>query len=64
VDTGPIIIQKVVPVLEDDSVDSLSGRILEQEHKAYAEAVRLFAEERIEVKGRKVIIKKESSREY
>ena len=39
-DGGPIIAQRVVPVLEDDTVDTLSARILEQEHELYAEAVR------------------------
>jgi phosphoribosylglycinamide formyltransferase-1 len=58
-DTGPIIIQKTVPVLEDDTAESLSQRILEQEHKAYPEAIGLFAEGRLEIEGRKVRIKQE-----
>ncbi len=57
VDTGPIIIQRVVPVHQDDSLEDLSGRILKEEHKAYAEAVRLFAEGKLEIRDRKVIIK-------
>ena len=57
VDTGPIIIQAVVPVLPDDDEDALAARILVQEHKIYPEAVRLFAEGRIKVNGRKVTIK-------
>ena len=55
-DTGPIIIQSTVPVLEDDSESSLSARILIEEHRIYPEAIRLFAEGRLKVKGRKVII--------
>lgn len=54
VDMGPIILQAVVPVLQDDSEETLSARILEQEHKIYPEAVRLFFEGRIEVRGRRV----------
>ncbi|MDR3348537.1 MAG: phosphoribosylglycinamide formyltransferase [Acidaminococcales bacterium] len=56
-DTGPIIIQKAVPVLETDTEEDLSARILEQEHIAYTEAIRLWAENRLEVSGRLVKIK-------
>ena len=56
VDTGPIIIQRVVPVLQDDDEESLSQRILVEEHKAYPEAVRLFAEGRLRIEGRRVFI--------
>ncbi len=56
-DSGAIIIQKTVPVLDNDTEESLSSRILEQEHKAYSEAVSLIAENKIEVRGRKVVIK-------
>ncbi len=56
-DTGPIIIQAVVPVFQDDTEDSLAARILKQEHRIYPEAVRLFAEGRLSVQGRRVIIK-------
>ena len=56
-DTGPIIIQAVVPVLPGDTEDALSARILKQEHRIYPEAVRLFAEGKIEVDGRRVVIK-------
>ena len=55
-DTGPIIIQSTVPVLEDDSESALSARILIEEHRIYPEAIRLFAEGRLRVEGRKVII--------
>jgi len=54
VDHGPIIIQLAVPVLENDTEESLSKRILEQEHKIYATAVKLFAENKLRVEGRKV----------
>lgn len=57
VDTGPIIIQSAVPVLDDDTEDSLAARILKEEHKIYPQAIRLFAEGRLEIKGRKVFIK-------
>lgn len=53
-DTGPIIIQAAVPVLEDDTADTLAARILEQEHRIYPEAVRLFAEGKLVIEGRKV----------
>ncbi|MDE1829461.1 MAG: phosphoribosylglycinamide formyltransferase [Thaumarchaeota archaeon] len=55
VDTGPIILQSVVKVKDNDTEESLSKRILEQEHKVYPEAVKLFAEGRIKTKGRKVV---------
>jgi phosphoribosylglycinamide formyltransferase 1 len=58
-DTGPIILQKAVPVSEEDTEASLSARILEQEHKAYPEALRLLAEGRVRVEGRKAKISKE-----
>jgi len=56
VDTGPIVLQETVPVREDDTEDSLSARILEQEHKIYPRAVQLFCEERLKVEGRRVLI--------
>lgn len=54
VDSGPVILQKAVPVLDDDTVETLSKRVLIEEHKLYPEAVRLFAEGHLEVTGRKV----------
>jgi len=57
-DTGPIILQKVVPVLDGDTHDMLADRILVQEHIALPEAIGLWAEDKIEVRGRKVYIKK------
>jgi len=59
IDTGPIIIQKVVPVLQDDSEDSLSKRILAEEHAAYPEAVRLYAGGKLRIDGRRVLISDE-----
>jgi phosphoribosylglycinamide formyltransferase-1 len=55
-DGGPIIVQRCVPVLEGDNAESLAERILEQEHKAYPEAVRLWCEGRLQIAGRRVII--------
>lgn len=55
-DTGPIIIQSVVPVLDDDDAASLSARILKQEHKIYSRAIQLFAQDRLEITGRRVKI--------
>lgn len=57
-DHGAIILQKSVPVLESDDVHSLSARILEQEHIAYTEAIRLVLSGEIEVQGRRVMRKK------
>ena len=54
IDSGPIILQESVPVLQGDDEESLSARILEQEHQLYPEAVRLFCEGRINVEGRRV----------
>ncbi len=54
VDAGPIILQTPVPVRDDDTVESLSQRILREEHRLYPEAVRLFTEGRLTVKGRRV----------
>jgi phosphoribosylglycinamide formyltransferase 1 len=56
-DTGPIIIQAVVPVLPDDTEDTLSHRILAQEHRIYPEAVKLFVEGRLTVDDRRVLVK-------
>ena len=56
-DTGPIILQAIVPVLADDTPEVLHKRIHEQEHKIYPEAIRLFALDKIEIKDKKVIIK-------
>ena len=55
-DTGPIIVQKCVPVLEDDTPETLHARIQVQEHLAYPEALRLISEGRVAVEGRHVRI--------
>jgi len=55
-DTGPIIIQAVVKIKENDTEESLSKRILKEEHRIYPEAVNLFARKKIRVLGRRTII--------
>lgn len=57
VDTGPIIIQAVVPVYDDDSEESLSQRILKEEHKIFSQAIQFYAEGNLEIVGRKVRVK-------
>ncbi|MEW6065684.1 MAG: phosphoribosylglycinamide formyltransferase [Bacillota bacterium] len=61
-DTGPIILQAAVPVLDDDTEETLAARILEQEHRLYPEAVKLYAQGRLRVQGRKVFIDKNKGR--
>ena len=56
-DNGPIIVQRTVPVLEDDTPDTLAARVFEQECIAYPQAVKLFADGRLGIQGRKVRIK-------
>jgi phosphoribosylglycinamide formyltransferase-1 len=58
VDSGPIILQSAVKVEEGDTPDSLSARILKQEHIVYPAAVKLFVEGRLKIKGRKVAVAK------
>lgn len=55
-DTGPIIIQSAVPVYDDDTEETLSERILKQEHRIFPYAIKLYSEGRLKVEGRKVII--------
>ncbi len=55
-DTGPVILQAVVPVMEGDTEETLSERIHHEEHKLYPAAIRLFAQKRLTVEGRRVII--------
>lgn len=57
-DTGPIIMQAVVPVKDDDSADDLAARILKEEHRIYPESIKLIAEDKIIIEGRKVKILK------
>ncbi|MBN2655184.1 MAG: phosphoribosylglycinamide formyltransferase [Nitrospirae bacterium] len=55
-DTGPVIIQAAVPVCSEDTEESLSARILMQEHRILPEAIRLYSEGRLKVEGRRVVI--------
>ena len=54
-DAGPIVLQAVVPIEDDDTADVLSARILQQEHRIYSEAVRIVLEGRYKIEGRRVI---------
>ena len=56
-DAGPIILQATVPVRDDDTVESLSARILTEEHRIYSEAVRIVVEGRYSFEGRRVLVK-------
>jgi len=60
-DSGPIVIQSAVPVLDSDSVENLSARILTQEHLIYSKAIQYIADGRVTIEGRKVRIKEEAS---
>lgn len=55
-DHGPIVLQAVVPVLDDDTPETLAARVLVEEHRLYPEAIRLFAEDRLQVHDRRVRI--------
>jgi len=57
-DTGPIVRQSVVPVLDDDTVETLSARILAEEHRIYSEAISLMLEDKVHIEGRRVVLKK------
>ena len=57
VDTGPIVCQAVVPVLDDDTEATLAARILKEEHRIYSEAIRIVLEDRIRIEGRRVVLK-------
>jgi phosphoribosylglycinamide formyltransferase-1 len=63
VDTGPIILQASVPILPADTEETLSARILAEEHRLYPEAVRLFAEDRLSIAGRRVVVRGEPTRD-
>ncbi len=56
-DTGPIIIQRTCPVEDDDTPDTLAARVFEQEKLAYPEAIRLFAQNRLQIEGQRVRIR-------
>ena len=58
IDGGPIILQAVVPVLDDDSVEALSARILKEEHRIYSEAIGMVLSGRCEIQGRRVVVGK------
>jgi len=55
VDTGPIVCQAVVPVLDDDTPETLAARILKEEHRIYSEAVCLLVEDKVRFEGRRVL---------
>ena len=57
VDTGPIICQVVVPVLDADTAETLAARILKEEHRMYSEAICLLLEDRVQIAGRRVLRK-------
>jgi phosphoribosylglycinamide formyltransferase-1 len=54
-DAGPIVVQHAVPVLDDDTVETLSARILAEEHQAYTEAIRLVLSGNFRIEGRRVL---------
>lgn len=56
-DAGPILLQAAVPVLDDDTVESLAARILEQEHRIYSQAISIVLREDCRIEGRRVILK-------
>jgi phosphoribosylglycinamide formyltransferase-1 len=56
VDTGPVILQSAVPVLPEDTEETLVGRIQVEEHRLLPEAIRLFAEGRLRIVGRRVLV--------
>jgi phosphoribosylglycinamide formyltransferase-1 len=59
-DTGPIILQRAVPVKNDDTPETLAARVLKEEHRIYPDAIKLYAEGRLQINGRRVkIISKE-----
>ena len=61
-DSGPIVLQAAVPVEPGDTEQTLAARILVQEHRIYPEAIRLFAEGRLRIEGRRVIVTPEAGR--
>lgn len=54
-DTGPIVLQAIVPILDNDTVETLSARILKEEHRIYSEAICLMLEDRVRIEGRRVV---------
>jgi phosphoribosylglycinamide formyltransferase-1 len=59
-DSGPIIVQAAVPVLNEDTVESLSARILLQEHLIYSKAIRYIVDGRVKIEGRRVLVSEEA----
>ena len=57
VDSGPIILQKAVEVSDDDTKESLAEKILKEEHQIYPQAIQLFSQGKLIIKGRKVFIR-------
>jgi phosphoribosylglycinamide formyltransferase-1 len=55
-DSGPIMVQAVVPVLNDDTADTLSARILQQEHRIYTEAINIVLSGKYRIEGRRVVL--------
>src|SRR5207253_7165627 len=62
-DHGPIILQRTVPVLDDDTAETLAQRVFEQECEAYPEAIHLFAEGRLGLEGRRVLTQRRKERQ-
>jgi len=58
VDTGPVVCQAVVPVFDDDTVETLAARILKEEHRIYSEAICLLLEDKLRLEGRRTLLKK------
>jgi phosphoribosylglycinamide formyltransferase-1 len=58
VDTGPVVAQAVVPILDDDTPETLAARILKEEHRIYTEAVCLIVEDKIRIEGRRVLLRR------
>lgn len=57
VDTGPVVCQAVVPILDDDTVETLAARILKEEHRIYSEAACLLLDDKVRIEGRRVLLK-------
>ena len=63
VDTGPIIIQSIVPVYDSDDENTLAARILQEEHRIYPQAIQFYAEDKFDIRGRRVCIRNEKATE-
>ena len=58
VDTGAVVCQAVIPIQDEDTVETLAARVLKEEHRIYTEAIALVVEDRIRIEGRRVLLKK------